>query len=128
MSSTITSAPSTASSSAPTSSCTTAVPGKYGYVPPDACNANYSFDPNFGGAIAMSVLFSMALIAHIAQGVAYKKRFTWVIIMSVSWEAASFILRAVGAHNQNVQGYVVGFTLLLLLAPLCKLLLLNRPS
>jgi hypothetical protein len=65
----------TASSSvsSATASCTTAVPGKYGYVPPDACNANWNFNPSFAAAVAFAVLFGMAAVGHGVQGVVMKK-------------------------------------------------------
>jgi hypothetical protein len=70
---------STASSA--TASCTTAVPGKYGYVPPDACNAQWNFNPSFAAAIAFAVLFGMSAIGHIVQGVYFKKvRFDFAIL------------------------------------------------
>lgn len=124
MSSTTTSPPSAASSSTASATCTTAVPGKYGYVPPAACNSNYNYYPNFAAAVAMSTLFGTVLVAHIVQAVIYKKRYCWVLCMMVAWETASFILRALGAHDQQQLGYVIGYTLLFLLAPLCKFLLL----
>jgi len=111
---------SSTTSSSTTASCTTAVPGKYGHVPPDACNANYNYDPNYAAAVAMSTLFGVVLLGHLIQAVLYKKRYTWVLLMMLLWETISFILRAIGAHNQQVLGYVVGYTLLFLLAPLCK--------
>jgi len=68
----------------------------------------------------MTVLFGVVMIAHIVQAVLYKKKYCWVMIMMVVWETLSFILRALGAHNQQVLGYVIGYTLLMVLAPLCK--------
>ena len=109
-----------ATSSAAAASCTTAIPGKYGAVSPDACNSNYNYSPNFAAAVAMSTLFGVVFLGHLIQAVVYKKRYTWVLLMMVLWETLSFILRAIGAHNQQNLGYVIGYTLLFLLAPLCK--------
>lgn len=53
--------------------CTTAVPGKYGRVPVDACNSNYFFDPNFGANLAFCVLFGMTTLAHLTQAILFKK-------------------------------------------------------
>lgn len=117
-----------ATSSTASATCTTAVPGKYGYVPPDACNANYNYYPNFNAAVAMSTLFGIVLVAHIVQAVIYKKRYCWVLCMMVAWETISFILRALGAHDQQQLGYVIGYTLLFLLAPLCKSVLLSTTT
>ncbi|KAJ4295259.1 hypothetical protein N0V90_007270 [Kalmusia sp. IMI 367209] len=106
----------TTSTAAP--SCTTAIPGQYGYVPPDACNANWAYSPSFVAAIAFSTLFGLLTIAHIALAVLFRKGFCWVIIMGVSWEFISFIMRALGAHNQQSLPYAFASTLLFLLAPL----------
>lgn len=64
--------PSTTSSSA-TATCTTAVPGKHGEVPFDACNSNYLYDPSFEANCAFAVLFGLTFIAHITQAFAWKK-------------------------------------------------------
>lgn len=110
------SASTTTSTSAP--SCTTAVPGRYGYVPPDACNAQWAYAPSFEAAIAFAVLFGILTIAHFALAITFRKGFCWVMIMGVSWEFASFIVRALGAHNQQSQPFSFASTLLFLLAPL----------
>jgi hypothetical protein len=54
-------------------SCTTAVPDDRGHVPPDACNANYAFDPSLAANIAFAVLFGLSLIGHFTQAIAWKK-------------------------------------------------------
>ena len=102
--------------SAPT--CTSAVPGQYGYVPPDACNAQWAYSPSFSAAVAFSVLFGILTLAHISLAILFRKGFSWVMIMGVSWEFISFTLRALGAHNQQSQAYSFASTILFLLAPL----------
>ncbi|KAK1707919.1 RTA1 domain-containing protein [Colletotrichum lupini] len=99
-------------------SCTTAVPGKYGHVPIDACNSYYAFDPSFRGNVAFAVLFGMSFVAHIAQAILYRKRFCWVLCVGASWELIAFILRSLGARDQQQIGYQIGGQLLVLLAPL----------
>ncbi|KAH6869515.1 RTA1 like protein-domain-containing protein [Thelonectria olida] len=111
-------ASSTFSSSSSTATCTTAVPDKYGYVPPDSCNANYGFYPQWEDNTAFAVVFGLSTVAHLAQAVILKKSFCWVIIMGASWECLCFILRALGARDQQEMTYVVVSTLLFLLAPL----------
>ncbi|KAF2177081.1 RTA1-domain-containing protein [Zopfia rhizophila CBS 207.26] len=106
------------STTSTTATCTTAVPGKHGYVPPEACNSNWAFSPSFEAAILFSVLFAILLLAHVFQAFWYKKRFTWVLIMGVTWEFASFITRALGSRKQQNQSFAVVSQLLLLLAPL----------
>lgn len=63
----------TTTSSSATASCTTAVPGKYGRVPIDACNAYYFFDPSFSANLAFAVLFGMTTMAHLVEAVIFKK-------------------------------------------------------
>lgn len=122
-------------------SCTTAVPGKYGHVPIDACNSYYAFDPSFEGNIAFAVLFGLSFVAHITQAILYRKvrnaarpqfqiaskltprqRFCWVLCVGASWELIAFILRSLGARDQQQMGYQIGGQLLFLLAPLCRFL------
>ncbi|ORY13041.1 RTA1 like protein-domain-containing protein [Clohesyomyces aquaticus] len=114
---TTTSLPSTTTSTA-TPYCTTAVPGKYGYVPPDACNSNYSYSPSFGAAITFSVLFGFVTIAQITQAISYRKGFCWVMIMACTWEFISFVTRAIGSHDQQKLSYAFASQILFLLAPL----------
>ncbi|KAF4445649.1 Protein RTM1 [Fusarium austroafricanum] len=107
---------STASSATP--SCTTAVPDKYGYVPPESCNANYGFYPNWEDNTAFAVAFGLSTVAHLAQAIFLKKKFCWVIVMGASWECICFIARALGARDQQQAAYVTVSTLLFLLAPI----------
>ncbi|KAJ3481804.1 hypothetical protein NLG97_g7731 [Lecanicillium saksenae] len=77
-------------------SCTTAIPVKNGYVPPESCNANYGFYPKWEDNM----------------------KFCWVIIMGASWECICFVLRTLGAKDQQNSNYVMMSTLFFLLAPL----------
>ncbi len=63
----------TRTSASATASCTTAVPGKYGHVPLDACNSYYGFDPSFAGNLAFAVLFGMSTIGHLVEAIIFKK-------------------------------------------------------
>jgi hypothetical protein len=123
--------------SATTRTCTSALPGKYGNVPVDACNSNYNFNPQFAPAVAVAVIFGLLLLSHIVLGVVFRKvssdrggwnsicmsdslmqRFTWVIIMGASWETAAFIIGALGTRNQQSTPFAYTHTILFLLAPL----------
>ncbi|KAF2678302.1 hypothetical protein K458DRAFT_409045 [Lentithecium fluviatile CBS 122367] len=110
--------PATTTTPTPTSYCTTAVPGKYGYVPPDACNAQWAYAPSFAAAVVFALLFGLLTLAHIALAISFRKGFCWVVIMGVAWEFASFIIRAMAAHDQQNSSYSLASTLLFLLAPL----------
>lgn len=54
-------------------SCTTAVPDANGYVPPDACNANYGFYPRWEDNAAFAIAFGLTTCAHLAQAIALRK-------------------------------------------------------
>ncbi|KAG7123811.1 lipid transporter atnI like protein [Verticillium longisporum] len=73
-----------ATSAAAEPSCTTAVPGKHGKVPYDACNSNSNFEPDFAVNCAFAVLFGLTLGAHLVQAVTWKKRFCWVVTMAAA--------------------------------------------
>ncbi|KAJ9414329.1 hypothetical protein QL093DRAFT_2106797 [Fusarium oxysporum] len=87
-----------------TPSCTTAAPDKYGYVPPDSCNANYGFYPNWEDNTAFAVAFGLSTVAHLAQAIILKQKFCWVIVMGASWECICFIARALGARGPAASG------------------------
>ncbi|KAK7182642.1 hypothetical protein DPSP01_011469 [Paraphaeosphaeria sporulosa] len=108
----------TGTTSTSTPFCTTAIPGQYGFVPPDACNAQWAYSPSFAAAVAFSALFGMLFIAHFALAILFRKGFSWVMIMGVSWEFIAFVTRALGAHDQQSQAFSFTATLLFLLAPL----------
>jgi hypothetical protein len=73
MSSTISSTTSVTSTSSASATCTTAAPGKYGHVPPDACNALYPYYPSFGAALVFAGLFCGVTAFHIFQAAKFKK-------------------------------------------------------
>ncbi|KAH6640390.1 RTA1 like protein-domain-containing protein [Chaetomium tenue] len=98
--------------------CTTAIPDHRGYVPPTACNANYGFYPSWEWNLVFTIGFFLASLLHIAQMLASRKWFCWVLVMGALWEYACFMLRTLGAFDQQNGGLVVVGTLLFLLAPL----------
>ena len=53
--------------------CTTAVRGKYGSVPIDACDSYYNYVPNFEAAIAFGTLFGIVTLIHFIQAICYRK-------------------------------------------------------
>ena len=63
----------TATFTAAAATCTTALPDENGYVPPNACNANYGFYPRWEDNTAFAVAFFMTTTAHVAQAFILKK-------------------------------------------------------
>lgn len=53
--------------------CTSAVPGKYGNVPIDACNSLYMYEPNFSSAVAFTVLFTLITLVQIVEAISFRK-------------------------------------------------------
>jgi hypothetical protein len=118
MTSTIHSTTATSASTA-TASCVTVTPGKDGYVPEYACNANYMYNPSFAGALVFAIVFGLTTFTHTAQAIAYKKiRLCWTIIMGAIWEFASFGIRVAGTKNQQSTWMATVSQILLLLAPM----------
>lgn len=101
-----------------TGDCVTALPGKYGNVPINACNSYYNYDPSFEPAVAVAVIFGLLTITHLALGILFRKRFTWALIMGVLWETISFTMHALGSRDQQQAAFAVAWQLLFLLAPL----------
>ncbi|RGP76257.1 hypothetical protein FSPOR_246 [Fusarium sporotrichioides] len=89
----------TTTASSAMATCTTAVPGKYGRVPVDACNSNYFFDPSFAANLAFC-------------------RFCWVAIMGAAWETIAFAFKTLGSRDQQNITYLTVGQILFLLAPL----------
>ncbi|OAK96346.1 hypothetical protein IQ06DRAFT_230184 [Phaeosphaeriaceae sp. SRC1lsM3a] len=93
-------------------------PDSKGYVPVTACNAQWSYSPSEPAALALSVLFGLLTLAHLILAIIFRKRFCWVIVMASAWETAAFVLRALGARNQQNQTLAIASQLFFLLAPL----------
>jgi len=53
--------------------CTTAVPGKFGHVPPGSCNANYGYDPSWEWNAVFAACFAVTTLVHIMQAWRFKK-------------------------------------------------------
>lgn len=97
---------STTSSSSP--SCTTAVPDKYGYVPPDSCNANYGFYPQWEDNTAFAVCFGLTTVAHVVQAVVMKKVTRSSQVKDYSYMKLTCVVLLLGHRH----GCLVGMSLL----------------
>ncbi|KAG4432459.1 hypothetical protein IFR05_012049 [Cadophora sp. M221] len=107
------------STSTSTPSCIHVTPDKNGYVPEWACDSNYMYYPSFAAAIIFSVAFGLSFFLHIFQAIHYsKKKLCWVLVMGISWEFASFSLRAAGSRNQQNTPLAFSSQILVLLAPM----------
>ncbi|RDW85624.1 hypothetical protein BP5796_03949 [Coleophoma crateriformis] len=112
------SATSTQTSSA-TASCVTVTPGKNGYVPNDACNAEWNYNLSFAAALFFTILFGITTAVHIFQAFIHQKvKMSWVIIMGTAWEFISFLFRTLGAKNQQSLAFAFISQIFVLLAPL----------
>ncbi|KAH8703307.1 RTA1 like protein-domain-containing protein [Talaromyces proteolyticus] len=118
MSATTATTTTTSSTTTASATCVSMAPGKDGYLPPEACDSLLLYVPSFAAAVLFVVLFGLTTIAHIAQGVAYKKPFTWVITMGAIWEIGAMVMAALLAKHQNSDTYDTVHQVLFLLAPL----------
>lgn len=102
-----------------TSDCITATPGKNGYVPPEACNAEWSYSPSFAAAVLFTVLFGLTTLTQLCQAIYYKKlRLCWPLLMGATWETGGFAFRVVGSKNQQTSIFSFMAQFLVLLAPM----------
>jgi hypothetical protein len=62
-----------ATSAAANATCTTAVPGRYGKVPPGSCNSIYNYDPQFAAAVAVAVIFGLLTLTHVVLAIVFRK-------------------------------------------------------
>ncbi|KAK0510762.1 hypothetical protein JMJ35_007194 [Cladonia borealis] len=84
----------------------------------DTPNTNWYFCPNVGAAYFYAILYALSLVAHIAQGIIYRKGYSWVIAMGALWELLAYIFRILSInHPANVSWYSAWFVVILL-APL----------
>ncbi|EEA28511.1 hypothetical protein TMatcc_003159 [Talaromyces marneffei ATCC 18224] len=78
----------------------------------------WSFCPSLGAAIAFLVFFFLTFVAHVTQGIYYRKAYTWVISMSALWQSITYILRIISIKNPSSLGEYAGWFVLILISPL----------
>ncbi|KAI1388042.1 RTA1 like protein-domain-containing protein [Hypoxylon trugodes] len=93
-------------------------PDPNGYLPPGTCNALWDYYPSFPAALAFTILFGLLTLAHIYQGIAYRKKFCWVIVMASFWETMAYLFRTVSTRYQQSSGIYLVFQIFILLSPL----------
>lgn len=70
--------------------------------------------PSTAAAYIMAAAFTITLIAHLVQGIVYRKGYSWVVIASALWQAAAYYFRVISIKNPNsLFPYAVQFVLLL---------------
>ncbi|KAI1208639.1 RTA1 like protein-domain-containing protein [Annulohypoxylon truncatum] len=93
-------------------------PDANGYLPPGTCNALWDYYPSFSAALAFAILFGLLTLAHLYQGIAYRKKFCWVIVMASFWETMAYLFRTVSTRYQSNTAIYLVFQIFILLSPL----------
>ncbi|KAK3725926.1 hypothetical protein LTR37_000074 [Vermiconidia calcicola] len=78
----------------------------------------WAFCPNLGAAYAFAVFFGLTFCTHVAQGIYYRKAYTWVIAMSALWQMAAYIFRVLSINAPASLGAYAAWFVLILVAPL----------
>jgi hypothetical protein len=78
----------------------------------------WDFCPNKAASYLYAVLFSLTLIAHIAQAIIHRKGYSWVVIMGALWEAACYAFRTHSIYEPTKESWYTVWFVLILLAPL----------
>jgi hypothetical protein len=82
-------------------------------------NTPWHFCPNTGAAYAFVIFFAITTIAHIIQGILYKKLYCSVIVISGLMQTLTYIFRVVSIKNPEDDGpYTAWFVLILASSPL----------
>jgi len=82
----------------------------------DEPNSNWSFCPNTAAAYLFAVLFGLTLVAHIAQGIIYRKGFSWVIAMAALWQTACYAFRIVSINQPTNSAWCSAWFILILVS------------
>ncbi|TVY42064.1 hypothetical protein LSUB1_G001846 [Lachnellula subtilissima] len=76
----------------------------------DLVNTEWDSCPSTPAAILFAVLFALTTSAHLAQGILYKKLYSWVIICSGLAQTLNFIFRVISIKNPtNLGDYTAWF-------------------
>ncbi|KZO94507.1 hypothetical protein CALVIDRAFT_565575 [Calocera viscosa TUFC12733] len=74
-------------------------------LPPTDPNAEYFYCANYPAAVLFSALYGLTTIVLLAQAIAYRKPFCWVIIMGSTWELVGLITRTLSTLNQSQETF-----------------------
>ncbi|KIW50746.1 hypothetical protein PV05_09534 [Exophiala xenobiotica] len=81
-------------------------------------NTLWTFCPSIGAAYTFTVLFGLLFAAHVAQGIYYRKWYTWVISMGALWQTIAYIFRVISIADPASLGDYGAWFVLILVAPL----------
>ena len=87
-------------------------------LPPDHPDRIWLYCPTYSAAIAFTVLYGLATLAHIFQAICYRKPFAVVLIMGAVWETLGYVFRTLSILHQDATGYYVIQQFLIILSPL----------
>lgn len=90
----------------------------------------WNFCPNTGAAYAFVIFFALTTIAHITQGILYKKLYCSVIVISGLMQTFTYIFRVVSIKNPEENGPYTAWFVLILVSSLSPFVLLcyRRPN
>ena len=79
---------------------------------------NWTFCPDIAPAYAFCALFGLTFVLHVAEGIYYRKAYTWVIAMSALWQTIAYAFRIVSIRTPTSLGDYAIWNVLILVAPL----------
>ena len=88
------------------------------HAPGYSNNGSWSFCPSISAAYLFVVLFGLATIAHLVEGIIYRKSYSIVIVIAAGWQTAGFIFRVLSIDNPWSSGDYSGWFILILTGPL----------
>ena len=80
----------------------------------DTPNTVWNFCPNVGAAYFYAILYALVLVAHIAQGIIYRKGYSWVIAMGALWELLCYIFRILSINQVTESSWYSAWFVLIL--------------
>ena len=78
----------------------------------------WNFCPNVAASYLYAILFGLTFVAHIAQGIIFRKGYSWVVAMGAAWETACYAFRIVSINEPTDEAWYSAWFVLILLAPL----------
>ena len=94
----------------------------------DTPNTNWYFCPNVGAAYFYAILYGLTLVTHIAQGIIYRKGYSWVIAMGALWELLAYVFRILSINHPATVSWYSAWFVVILVRPLssCAVTLIDK--